>query len=74
MDTRFLFVLMYEQALACSFLCALGDILNCHTFTGIGCVVISGVRDFNDTHELIAAINVEGTVENNIYSRKAPLG
>ena len=38
---------------ACSFLCALSDIFNCYTFAGIGGIVVTGVRDFNDTHEFV---------------------
>ena len=55
------YILMYEQACkACSFSCALGDILNGHAFAGIGGVVVTGVRDLNDTHEFVMNHNALG--------------
>ena len=44
------------------FLCALGDILNCNAFSGIGDVVIAIVRDLNDTYELVVDHDALGAV------------
>ena len=44
------------------FLCALGDILNGHTFTGVGGVVVAGFRNFNDSDELVVDHNALGAV------------
>ena len=54
---------MYEQALGpAHFLCALGDILNCYTFAGIGGVVVAGFRNFDHTNELIVDHDALGAV------------
>ena len=56
------YVLMYEQALACSILCALGHILNCYALAGISGVVVTIVRDLNDTHEFVVDHNALSAV------------
>ena len=57
------YALMYEQAVCLLiFLCALGDILNCHAFAGVGGVVVTVIRDLNDTHEFVVDHNALGAV------------
>ena len=53
MDTRFFMPLCMSRRFACSFLCAFGDILNSYTFAGVGGVVVTVIRDLNDTHEMV---------------------
>ena len=47
---------------ACSFLYAIGHILNSYAFAGISGVVVPGVRDLNDTHEFVVDHNALGAV------------
>ena len=44
------------------FLCALGDILNCYAFAGISGVVVTVIRDLNDTNEFVVDHNALGAV------------
>ena len=53
---------MYEQAISLLVLCCLGHILNCYTFAGIGCVVVTVVRNFNNTNEFIVDHDALGAV------------
>ena len=44
------------------FLCAFGDILDCYTLAGIGCIVFTSARDLNDTYEFIVDHDALGAI------------